>query len=89
MQQRQSFTKYATWPESTLFIKISSNIPEIENFLYISKKVNGKFSILGLSDQKCGFFTNKRTPSKTDFVSKNFDRCLQNSKFAINPFTNI
>ena len=89
MQQRQSFTKYANWPESTLFTKMSSNNPEIENFLYISKRVNGKFSILGLSDQKCRFFTNKCTYSKTDFVSKNFVRCLPNLKFAINPFTNI
>ena len=50
MQQRQSFTKYANWPESTLFTKISSNVPEIENVLYISKWISQEFSISELSD---------------------------------------
>ena len=50
MQPRQSFTKYANWPESTLFTKMSSNDPEMKNFLYISKGINGKFSFWWVSD---------------------------------------
>ena len=46
---------------STSLAKILQNDPEIEIFLYIDKWINGKFSILGSSDQKCRFFTNKPT----------------------------
>ena len=44
------FTKYATWPKSTLLSKISDLDPETKIFLYISKGINGKFSILGQLD---------------------------------------
>ena len=34
----------------TLLVKIFETDPEMKNFLYIGKGINGKFSILGLSD---------------------------------------
>ena len=63
--------------------------PEKKIFLYIGKGIFSKFWILELSDK---IFTNKvefSKPSKFNFISKNFVRQLQNSKFAKNPFTNI
>ena len=47
--------------------KILEKDPEIENFLYIDKWINGKFSILGSSDQ---IFTNKVDFVTFAFVSK-------------------
>ena len=51
--------------------KILEFDPQKKFFLYIRKWINGKFSILGLQSQKCGFFTNKPKISKICFVSKN------------------
>ena len=45
MQQRQSFTKYANWPDSTLFTKMSSNPPEIENLLLIHLPIYKKIFV--------------------------------------------
>ena len=42
-QNCRTFTKYATGPKSTLFTKSLFVCPEIENFLYIRKWINGKF----------------------------------------------
>ena len=38
---------------------MSSNDPKNEIDLYISKGINGKFSILGSTEEKCGFFFSK------------------------------
>ena len=50
--------------KSTLFSKMSSNGLQIENVLYISKGISGKFSILGSTEEKCGFFFSKCTLSE-------------------------
>ena len=47
MQQRQSFTKYANWPDSTLFTKMSSNPPEIENLPLIHLPIYKKIFVSG------------------------------------------
>ena len=53
------------------FKKWSHN-PEIENLPLIHKWIYKKIFISGLPRQKCGFFTNKRTPADINFISKNF-----------------
>ena len=58
--------------KSTLLVKILPDNPETENLPLIHLRIYKKIFISGLSNPKCGFFTHKRTPSKINFISKNF-----------------
>ena len=60
--------------KSTLLVKILPDNPKIKNVPLIHLWIYKKIFISGLSSAKYGFFTHKRTPSKINFVSKNFAR---------------